>query len=404
MPGKNIPPVFHNTMTILQKSALNVLVCILLTLSCSARTGVCGALIDSSPGHQPAPSLESRQERPQEHPVVPDDGAALRRLEREVRRLAALAGGTVGISAVHIESGRCFSLNGAERFPMASAYKIPIAVRLLMQVDRGEISLDQTVTLRNSDIHPGSGRLITTLRKKSASYTVRELLDLMLLVSDNTASDALLKLAGGPKAVTAALQTLGIEDIDVSRSTLNMLSDWRGIEELPAPEDFTVDKYNRLRNNVSADVLETAQNRFYSDIRDTATPDAMTRLVAMVYCGSVLKPDTKSLLFKIMENCQTGKSRIRGLIPPGMSTANKTGTIGKGIVNDVALLTLPEGTGHVALTIFIKASDHGVSRQEQTMAQIARYLYDYYFFQGTAPSAAAVSRSCAMPDPICCRQ
>jgi beta-lactamase class A len=241
-----------------------------------------------------------------------------------------------------------------------------------------------------------------TFKKKVASYTVRELLELMLLVSDNTASDALLNLAGGPEAVTAFMKTLGIRDLDVSRSTLNMLADWRGTTNSP-PEDFSVEKYNSCAASPNA-CAGKAQNRFYSDIRDTATPDAMTRLVAMVHCGTVLKPESTTLLLKIMERCKTGQSRIRGLIPPGMATANKTGTIGPGIVNDVALLTLPGDAGHLALTIFIKSSDRSLSYQEQTMAQIARYRYDYYFFNGTASAVAASGESCSLQNRICCRK
>lgn len=377
--------------------------CLILLLTGTACTGFSEPLNNPSAITLPAPS-ESKKNETLEIALKADGDRAFQRLKSEIHRIAVLTGGTVGLSALHIESGRCFSLNGMERFPMASAYKIPIAVQLLSRVDCGDVDLDQFVTIRGSDIHPGSGKLILTFKKKAASYTVRELLELMLLVSDNTASDALLNLAGGPEAVTAFMKTLGIRDLDVSRSTLNMLADWRGIDELPPPEDFSVEKYNRLRSKVPMHVLEKAQNRFYSDIRDTATPDAMTRLVAMVHCGTVLKPESTTLLLKIMERCKTGQSRIRGLIPPGMATANKTGTIGPGIVNDVALLTLPGDAGHLALTIFIKSSDRSLSYQEQTMAQIARYLYDYYFFNGTASAVAASGESCSLQNRICCRK
>src|ERR671927_139968 len=66
----------------------------------------------------------------------------LRRLENEIARLAKAAGGTLGVSATHVESGRSVSFNGTERFPMASTYKIPIAVQLLYRVDRGDVRLD----------------------------------------------------------------------------------------------------------------------------------------------------------------------------------------------------------------------------------------------------------------------
>jgi len=373
--------------------------------------------------HSVEPSAEKVAEPPQSNPSVSSEkklsappareaskpetktsapNKALPRLEREVKRLAAQAGGTVGVGALHIESGQHFSFNGQKRFPMASAYKIPIAVQLLRRVDEGEVRLNQIVTLRSCDIHPGSGRLIKSFNKKEASYTVRELLELMLLISDNTASDALLKLAGGPAAVTSFMKTLGIEDITVSRSTLNMLADWRGIQELPSSEAFHVSTYNQLRDTVPASELETAQKRFYSDLRDSATPEGMTRLLAMIQDGTALSPESTSVLLKIMGRCQTGNSRIKRLIPPGMPVANKTGTIGPGMVNDAAILTLPGDAGHVALTIFIKASNAGVSQQEQAMAQISRYIYDYYYFQDMEPFEAAMNETCSLQNPESC--
>ena len=52
----------------------------------------------------------------------------VQRLEREIARVSKVAAGTVGVSAVHLETGRRASLNGGERFPMASTFKVPIAV------------------------------------------------------------------------------------------------------------------------------------------------------------------------------------------------------------------------------------------------------------------------------------
>jgi beta-lactamase class A len=67
----------------------------------------------------------------------------LQRLERDIARLAKEAGGVVGVSATNIETGRRVSINGSERFPMASTFKVPIASQLLTRVDQGEIRLDR---------------------------------------------------------------------------------------------------------------------------------------------------------------------------------------------------------------------------------------------------------------------
>ena len=56
-------------------------------------------------------------------------------LEKELRRLGALSSGMMGVAAVHLESGRSAFLNADEPFPMASTFKVPIAVELLRLVD-----------------------------------------------------------------------------------------------------------------------------------------------------------------------------------------------------------------------------------------------------------------------------
>src|SRR5437764_13969676 len=75
-------------------------------------------------------------------PVVtksqPAGNVALQRLEREIARLSKNSGGIVGASVIHIETGRRISLNGNERFPMASTFNVPIAVQSLTRVDKGE--------------------------------------------------------------------------------------------------------------------------------------------------------------------------------------------------------------------------------------------------------------------------
>jgi len=88
------------------------------------------------------------------------------RLQQELSRLAGLAGGTVGVSAIHIESGRQISLHGGERLPMASTYKVPIAVQLLTRVEKGEISLGEMIEVKASDLHLGTDRTVTERRHR----------------------------------------------------------------------------------------------------------------------------------------------------------------------------------------------------------------------------------------------
>ncbi|HXI90537.1 MAG TPA: serine hydrolase, partial [Blastocatellia bacterium] len=154
---------------------------------------------------------------------------ALQRLEREIARLSTVSGGVVGVTAIHLETGRRVSMNGTQRFPMASTFKVPIAVQLLTRIDKGEVKLDQMIDIKQSDLHPGSGTLADLFNKGGLALSVRNLMELMLLISDNSATDVMLRTAGGAEAVTARMRSLGIEGINVNRSTAQLIADWIGV-------------------------------------------------------------------------------------------------------------------------------------------------------------------------------
>ena len=303
---------------------------------------------------------------------------ALQRLERELARLGKASGGITGATAIHIETGRRVSLNGSERFPMASSYKVPIAVQLLTLVDQGKVRLDQMIELKASDLHPGSGTLTGLFNKPGVALSVRNLMELMLLISDNSATDVCLRLAGGGDAVTARMKELGINGITVSRPTIGMISDWIGVTE--ADWSATELDYKRRPN---AEERKAAAKKFDADIRDTSTPEAMSDLLVRIYRKEILKPASAELLYDIMRRCQTGDARLKGILPAGTEVAHKTGTIG-GTTNDVGIITLPDNVGHVAISVFIKSSEKEVPQRERVIAEIARAVHDFFLFHPTA--------------------
>ncbi len=301
------------------------------------------------------------------------------RLEREIRRAAQTAGGTVGVSAVHIESGRRMAFNAGERFPMASTYKIPIAVQFLTRVDQGEISLDQMVELKPRDLHPGSGILTSLFNKPGVVLSVWNFLELMLLISDNSATDLLLRLSGGPEAVTARMRALSIQDMRIDRPTANLIADSQGYR-LPPEAQWTPELFKKLYETTTSESRRAAAARFAADPRDTTTPEAMTGLLERIYRGEILNRDSGALLMDIMERCRTGETRLKGILPAKTPVAHKTGTM-SGITNDVGIMTLPDGAGHVAIAVFVKSSEKDFAERERAIGQIARSVYDYFLFQ-----------------------
>lgn len=321
---------------------------------------------------------DARQEAPaQERATQTSRRDSTSDLEQKISQIAATSGGTVGVSAIHVETGRRVSLNGAERFPMASVYKLPIALQLLRRVERGEVRLSDTIKLSEHDFRPGVSPVIKLAKGKSITLTIDRLLELMLGDSDNTASDILLRQAGGPEAVTARMRELGVTGIDVNRSEGQMTFDFRGVHEPPPEPEWTLALFEKLGAEVKPAEREMAANADSNDTRDSSTPEAMTDLLIRLHRGEVLASGNNERVLRIMTASPTGPTRLKGLLPAGTPVAHKTGTRG-GITNDVGIVTLPGNSGHLVIAVFVKASTKSVEERERAIAEIARAAYDYF--------------------------
>ena len=306
-------------------------------------------------------------------------------LERAIARLAQLSGGTLGVTAVHVETGRRVSFNGTERFPMASVYKFPIALRVLQRVERGELSLDDPVRLGETDFRIGYSPIAEMAANTPVTFTVGRLLELMLGESDNTASDTLLRLAGGPAAVTARLRELGVSGIDVNRPEGQLIMDHRGVREYPPEGQWTLAMFERLSRDITPAERAAAARRYAEDPRDTASPDAMAELLIKLHRREVLSAAVNvERVLRIMTATPTGMARLKGLLPAGTTVAHKTGSMG-GTTNDVGLISLPDGAGHLAIAVFVKGSAKEQPERERAIAEIARTIYDFFVARPDPP-------------------
>jgi beta-lactamase class A len=221
--------------------------------------------------------------------------------------------------------------------------------------------------------------LTDLIREPGLALSLRNLLEIMLLVSDNTATDLCLRHAGGGEGVTARMRMLGIEGLRVDRSTLELISDWKGLSLVPGNEERDPAKYGELLDSVSREKADAAERAFEDDPRDTATPRAMAALLEKIWKREALSPESTDLLLDIMKRCRTGEGRLKGILPGGTEVAHKTGTIGR-TLNDVGIITLPNGAGHVIVAAFVKASSRPESERERAIAEAARAAHDYFLF------------------------
>src|SRR5271155_4607015 len=151
-------------------------------------------------------------------------------LQERLNELAATFPGKVGLYVRNVETGATVAINADETYPMASTYKVAIMVQVFRQVEAGKMSLDERVTLKQSDLRPGSG--LFQYMAPGIAPTIHDLLLMMITVSDNEATDVLLSRVGATN-VTATLKSLGIRNIRVDRSTEEIISDWLGAAAPP---------------------------------------------------------------------------------------------------------------------------------------------------------------------------
>jgi beta-lactamase class A len=312
-------------------------------------------------------------------------------LETTLTRIVNASRGTIGLALIHLPSGRLIVSRGNERFPMASVVKLPIALELLKQVSEGKLALDREVWLSSSDIRPCC-TLSRRHRDGGVSISARELLYLMMIESDNTAADALLKLVGGPSAVERRLRAFGFESINVNRSEGQLLLDMAGVVNAPPPDQWTLELQRRLVAEVDKDALNAGRAHYLRDERDTATPYDMARLLGRLQLRNLLPEAETDLLLDLMTLSTTGGRRIKGRLPPETPVAHKTGTTAI-VINDVGIITLPPDSaigGHLVLAVFV-ANGSRVAAMERTVAQLTAAAFE--FFTGKRiPAPAPVRR------------
>ena len=307
----------------------------------------------------------------------PNPATSRKQLLAEIAQIAAAGGGTLGISALHLPSGERVHVHAGERVPMASTYKVAIAVKVLAEVDRKALALDEALPIDPGNFSPGSGEIKHSRPDAQKSATVRELVAAMMRESDNTATDILLARVGGAPAVTLHLRTLGIDDIDVSRPTSELVAAAWGFK-LPPPGGRNARALQQAQSRVPQPERQAAAQKFLKDPRDTATPDAMVALLDLVFRGKALSAEGTAFLVGEMEQCRTGPRRLKGELPKGMVVAHKTGTLTRVATNDVGIVRMSAGHGDLVVAIFVKGSPRPIADQERAIAYATRALYRHF--------------------------
>jgi beta-lactamase class A len=135
--------------------------------------------------------------------------------ERALDAIVAQAGGEVALAAMNLTTGEEVARNAERSMPTASVFKLPLMVEVFRQAEEGALDLDERVTLGAEDVVMGSGILRDF--GPGLQPTLRDLAMMMVIVSDNSATNLLLDRVGGPQQVNATMSDLGFPSIVVHR-------------------------------------------------------------------------------------------------------------------------------------------------------------------------------------------
>ncbi|CAB3757389.1 class A beta-lactamase [Burkholderia puraquae] len=253
--------------------------------------------------------------------------AALADLERD-------AGGRLGVCAIDTARGRIVEHRSSERFPFCSTFKAMLSAAVLAQsVDRPGL-LQQHVTYTQADLvnySPVSGKHVGT------GMTVAALCEAAIQYSDNSAANLLMKLIGGPSAVTAFARSIG-------------------------DDAFRLDRWETELNTALP-----------GDPRDTTTPAAMAASMRVLTLGEALPAAQRAQLVSWLRGNKVGDKRIRAGVPAGWKVGDKTGTGDYGTTNDAGVIW-PASGAPIVLVVYYTQMQADARAKDDVIASVARIV------------------------------
>lgn len=242
--------------------------------------------------------------------------------------------GVLGLAFKDLETGRTLFLHERETFPQASSIKIAVLYEVFKQAEEGRLSLDEFIPLEDGRKVGGSGVLVH-LGRPRLSLSVRDLAVLMIVLSDNTATNLLIDKVG-MDAVNARLDRLGLRRTRLRRKMMDLQAAAEG------------------RENVS-------------------TPFEMMTLLERIWrAGSLAEPYRQGLL-DILALPKDLPGPLREGVPEDVAVAEKPGEL-EAVRCDSGLILLP-GRPYVlsVMTTYLKRDADG----NPAIARISRIVYEH---------------------------
>ncbi|MGH9329673.1 MAG: serine hydrolase, partial [Vicinamibacterales bacterium] len=272
------------------------------------------------------------------------------RLDSAIERIVRSVNATWGIYAKSIETGEEIAIDADRQMDTMSVIKIPLMVEVFQQVKDGTFALADKYTLSKEDILPGTG--IMRSLDPGAVLTVKDLITLMIIVSDNTATDVLYRMVGGVEAVNRRMDALGLTKT-----------------RAPAPSRAWFDALRAAPS--AADFHRAAKNPY-----GLSTPREIGVLLERMEQGTLVDKAASDQMLQIMRG-QIYRSRIPRLVS-GFRIPHKTGDFLPYIGNDVGVLESSGTT--VVLSVFTANHFGGGDTLEEAIGRLSAEIAAYFWY------------------------
>ena len=281
-----------------------------------------------------------------------------------IEKAIAEVPGTVGVSARHLNAGVQVRHNADMTFFTASTLKVPL-LELYRQVDEGKVDLSRRMGLTDMMKVTGSG----VLKELEAGLqpTIHDLAMLMIVISDNTATDILYEMVGRD-SLNANLRELGLTKTRIPMSTRELHFSVTGLDPRNPSHTYEMvaDRLFKREFDLESDALDEEKS-------DVSCPDDMCALLELVHRGEALSPSSREGFFGILKRQQLN-SMIPLLLPSGTLVAHKTGAYDT-VRCDVGIVY--SLTGPYAIAIMAKQIK-GERLADLALASVSRAVYDEF--------------------------
>ncbi len=247
--------------------------------------------------------------------------------QSQVEHILAPLGIDVGFAATHLPSGAVVAINPDTLFPTASVFKVPLMVEVFRQAEGGRFTMSDRMPLEESRRSIGSG--VLQKLETGIAPTIRDLVMLMIIISDNTATEMLLQRVG-PENVTAAMRSLGLHNIHITLDLPHLFAYAYG---LPLDPPLSYADMQAETRNLNMDYASLA---FAPSPQNTTSSAAdMAKLMALIHEHKATAPESCDDMLTIL-HAQQLRDRVPRYLP-SHAVGNKTGTF-RGVRNDAGLI------------------------------------------------------------------